>query len=550
MRAMRARRHGHTTIRIAALCVGLAMACSRAQDILPPPAAGVPIQEGVAAGSPVLVRRIEVIGNTVFAPADIERLLVPFHGRALGPGDLEELRTVLTRRYIDAGYINSGALIPPQDIAGGVLIVQIVEGRLSAVRVSGEHHYRDDYLRRLLSPYGDRPLNVNRLQEQIQLLLQDGLLQQINAKLEPGDAPGQSILDAAVHEGPRFKADFTVADDRPPSVGETGGTFGLSGRNLLGLGDSTALSFSRTGGYSDYGIDENIPLFMPGLSLFSRADRDHGSVVESSLADLGIISRETSVEGGISAQMMHSLRNSLIQSVSFYHNDTHTFLLGVPFSFSGDDNGHSEVSALRYAWDWSFRGTRQVAAAHSLINVGLGAGRIFGATRHEDSDLPDSRFVVWNSQAQYLRQLFGEDEVLARASLQLSSRNLLPSEQIAIGGIDTVRGYAANTLVTDQGGFASLEYRHTVYHLRVPGISREANDGGLALAAFYDVGAGGDKGTPHTWISGTGGGIRWSPSSTSSLVFYKAVTLHRLSTQGDGLQDQGLHFRISYELAF
>jgi hemolysin activation/secretion protein len=412
------------------------------------------------------------------------------------------------------------------------------------------HHYRNGYLDRLIDPDLDQPLNVNQLQERMQLLLQDGTLAQVNASLAPGDEPGRSALQAAVREGPRFRADVDVADDRPPSVGETGGTVALSAHDLLGDGESLSAHFGASSGFESYGVDASVPILPSLLWTFARYDREHGSVVESTLRELDITSRETTAEAGLGAQLQRSLASSVQVSESLSYARTQTFLLGFPFSFTaGVERGLSKVAALRTALDWTWRESQQVLAVRGVVDVGVAGLR---ATRHRDTDQPDSRFVAWKSQAQYVRQLFGGVGQLAgRAQLQLANDGLLPAEKIAVGGADTVRGYRQNFLVRDDGGSASLEYRHTLVQLRLPGVSHAASDGMLAAAGFYDYGAAHDhEGAGTTVISSVGAGLRWSPAASCLVQVYKGFPLQHAGHHGDSLQDRGIHFGVSYGVAF
>jgi hypothetical protein len=43
--------------------------------------------------------------------------------------DLESLRLALTYYYVNHGYVTSGAVVPEQDVADGVLTMQIIEGK-------------------------------------------------------------------------------------------------------------------------------------------------------------------------------------------------------------------------------------------------------------------------------------------------------------------------------------------------------------------------------------------------------------------------------------
>ena len=54
-------------------------------------------------------------------------------------------------RYDDAtqverGYITSGALLPDQDVADGVVVFRLVEGAVTQINVTGTSQLNDDYL--------------------------------------------------------------------------------------------------------------------------------------------------------------------------------------------------------------------------------------------------------------------------------------------------------------------------------------------------------------------------------------------------------------------
>jgi hemolysin activation/secretion protein len=502
-----------------------------------------------ALAEPAPVQQIVLVGNQAIGSAELHALVADFEGRVLGPEQLEDLRRRITEYYIGRGYINSGALIEQPPDAAGRLSVRIVEGRLSAVRLEGLRHYDRAWLERQIWPEPQAPLRLDALQDKLQLLLQEGALARVNAQLLPGAEPGQAVLDAKVDEGPRFHAGLSVADDRPVSVGEVGGTLTLAARNLSGYDDSGSLAFGKSSGYTDYDLHESVPLGTPRLDAFVHADSDHGDIVQSSLSVLGVVSQEKSLELGLSGSLLRTLEQHLAVSLSGYYTDTTTYLLGLPFSFTpGVDNGHSRVAAARLAADWLQRGTRQALSVHSAVSAGFG---VLGATVHPGSGEPDSRFVDWSSQAQYVHPLWGDaGQLVAKAALQLSSKGLLPSEKASIGGVDSVRGYAVNTLVRDEGGFASLEYRHTVARLALPQLASTPTDGALALAAFYDVGDAKDRGSPQQWISGAGAGVRWDAGSGLSAQLYKGFALHHLDRDSNGLQDRGIYFRFAYDTAF
>ena len=116
---------------------------------LPPAAPGEPQQ--LPQRVRVLVRQIRVVGNTVFPMEKLSEVTQRYVNRELAKEDLEALRLELTRLYIDAGYINSGAIIPDQTVSEGVITLQIIEGELTTIEVSGTTWFRDSYIRKRLA---------------------------------------------------------------------------------------------------------------------------------------------------------------------------------------------------------------------------------------------------------------------------------------------------------------------------------------------------------------------------------------------------------------
>ena len=72
--------------------------------------------------------------------------------------------------YINQGYINSGATLPDQDIANGLITFRIVEGRLSEIKFTGNRWFRSWWLRNEVRRSARRELNFNKLRERLQLL--------------------------------------------------------------------------------------------------------------------------------------------------------------------------------------------------------------------------------------------------------------------------------------------------------------------------------------------------------------------------------------------
>jgi hemolysin activation/secretion protein len=92
---------------------------------LPAPPAKAEPGEGVAAPK-IFVKEVRLTGNSAFTPDELAEVTAPYTNRDLTAEDLESLRLALTMYYVNRGYVTSGALIPEQTVADGILDLQIV----------------------------------------------------------------------------------------------------------------------------------------------------------------------------------------------------------------------------------------------------------------------------------------------------------------------------------------------------------------------------------------------------------------------------------------
>src|SRR5262245_31999947 len=166
--------------------------------VLPP--APAPDAPALSRGVRVLAKGFRFVGNTIIPEEELQAIAAPYVGRELGNAELEELRLALTRRYVEAGYVNSGAVVPDQDVSDGVITFRIVEGRLSEIVVGGANGFRAPYLQDRLALGAGPPLNVNEMQERMQLMLQDPQIANMSAELAPGVERGDAVLRVDVTE--------------------------------------------------------------------------------------------------------------------------------------------------------------------------------------------------------------------------------------------------------------------------------------------------------------------------------------------------------------
>src|SRR5262245_59373125 len=203
-------------------------------------------------GPQIVVRDFRVTGSTRFTDAELAEVTAPDRGRPIASEELLELRDRLTHLYVDAGYLNSGAVLPDQDVAEGVVEYRIVEGRLADVDVTGNRWFRSDYLASRIARGAHTPLDVADLENELQLLQQDPRIRRVDAELVPGERPGDARLNARFEEEPPWFASLEVSNHDSPSIGAYRSELNLAHRNLTGRGDVLRGMYAVTEGLDEY----------------------------------------------------------------------------------------------------------------------------------------------------------------------------------------------------------------------------------------------------------------------------------------------------------
>lgn len=491
------------------------------------------------------IRAIRITGNTVFSAEELSRITVPYLGREVTDEDLAALRQALTLKYVNAGYINSGAVLPDQEVIDGVIEYRIIEGALVDIRVTGNQRLHSDYVRDRLALGARPPLNVVALQDQLQILLQGPFIQRINAELLPGDQPGEARLLAKVEEGARGSLSVRLDNDLSPALGDARAVLFGQLYSPTGRGDLLTGQLEHAKGYGKLFADYGMPLNSRDTTLNVFAEWERAEVVEEPLNALEIQSRARTLGLRLNHPVFRTTQQQLRLVAGFDLRQSRTELLGEGFSFSPgvEPDGLSKVSVLRFIQDYVLRDRSQVMALRSTFSQGIGA---FDSTNMGDS-VPNGKFTAWLGQFQYVRRLGNSDsQLLFRFDGQLTSQPLLPLEQFAVGGMRTVRGYRTNQLVRDQGYASSLE-------VRVPVLRREDGRALLQISPFIDIGGawykGRDTPRPQT-IKSAGLGLHFDPDRRIHAELYWAHGFDDkyIENPSQSWQDKGWHLMVRFSL--
>lgn len=519
------------------------------ENLFPSPVPEPSIPGEVPSGFPgtITVKRFDVVGNSVFSQEQLAEATKEFTNQPITFAQLLQASEAITELYREKGYATSGAFIPTNQtfkIEGGVVTIQVVEGRLEEIQVRGLKRLNPGYVRSRIAIAADKPLNVNKLLKALQLLQLNPLIQNISAELAAGTTPGTNILDVRVTEAPTSSVQIALDNNRSPSVGSFQRQIRLAEDNLLGLGDSLSVTYSNTDGSNDVDARYILPVNPRNGTVEFSYNYTDSSVVEEPFDILDI--------EGVSQDFSLTFRQPIVQTptqefalglTASRRESEVTYLDSLGFPSPGaNEDGETRLSILRFFQEWTQRNSRQVLAARSQFSFGFDA---FNATAYDES--PDAKFFSWRGQAQWVRLLARDTILILRTDAQVADRGLVPLEQFGLGGQRTVRGYRQDLLLTDSAFLASAELRYPI--LRVPQWNSI-----LQVTPFVDYGVGwNNSGRPDPEtnnLASVGLGLLWQSPNITARFDYGIPLVSVDSRDDETLQEQGLYFSVVYTQRF
>lgn len=484
---------------------------------------------------------------------------------------LLQLPVQVATLYAERGYTTSGAIISI-DAAKNLVNIQVIEGKVEAIQVEriGASEsvtpetnpetipslpqcptgapLRCGYVESRLAARTNTPLNTADLQESLQLLQLDPLIDSISAVLSEGATPGSSRLLVQFREARPITANISFNNGRSPSIGTFQTQIGAQATNTLGIGDTLDLSYNNTEGSNGLNARYTVPFNRKNGTVSLRFNTAGSEIIEAPFDEVDIESSSQTYEAEIRQPIIRRINGETFEELAIgltgSLRKSQSRLLGenFPLSLGADEQGRTNIFALRFFQEWTQQNSQQVLALRSQFNLGLG---LLDATINDTvpgaDPLPDSRFLSWQGQAQWIRRLGSDTFFTTRTNIQLATEPLLSAERFSLGGFGSVRGYRQDTLQTDSGLLVSAEVRQPI--LRLPDLGAT-----LSVIPFVDVGLGWNvsgQAPDQNTLASTGLGMQWQQNRFSARLEY-GLPLTPNNSRNRTWQENGFLFSTQY----
>lgn len=453
-RALRAvlRRAPETIVLMLAINTAWAQAAP-AQDAAPPAA------PAEANARRVNINEYIVRGNTVLEARDIERAVYPYLGPERTLADIEAAREALQTIYQERGYQSVYVDLPEQQVADGIVFLQVTETKVGRVRVVGAQHYSPLAIRDEVPALkeGEVP-NFNQAQAEL-TGLNKSASRQVVPLVKEGRMPGTMDVDLKVEDKSPWHASLGLNNDYSADTTRLRSTASIGYDNLWQLGHSVSLTFFTAPQDTDNAKVWSGSYSLPLSSRWSLQFSGYQS--DSNVATIG----GTNVLGkghsfGVMATYAMDPQGAWSNSLSV-GLDYKKFDESTRFGANVD-----EIPIKYLPFTLAYNGYRYSESSQS--SLGLSVVGASGSFFNQSSDwqefdnkryMASPSFALLRGDGTHTQSLFGDWQLGLRGSFQLASGALVSNEQFSAGGATSVRGYLAAERTGDDGVLGSVEWR-------------------------------------------------------------------------------------------
>ena len=502
--------------------------------------------------------RFQIEGNSILPAELAQQLVAPFVGQRKSYGDVQKALEALEGEFRRLGYGTVQVYVPEQELTTGVVRLQVSEGVLGKVTITGNKYFNNENIRAGLPDLkeGAAP-NMRQLSENVQLS-NENPAKQVEVTLGVSEEEGKVDVKVEVKEENPERVYLTLDNTGTKGTGKH--RVGVSYQNAnLGNSDQVlTLAYTTAadppGGMKILGNRVNpaqdangvrVDIFsigyrLPLYSLGDSIDFIYGNSSTDSPANSPNLGTGLAINGKgevFGFRYNHifpragEFTSKLVFGFDYKYMNSRCTVAGVPTAF-GTTAGCTPhtlrpVSAT-YSGQWQKPGEVidfNVGVIHHLFPMGSrftyptpgGEDRYSSASGYQTKD----QFSALRFGGSYSTAIAGDWLLRVAASGQHANNALPAGERFGLAGSNAVRGFLERAVVSDRGYFANIE----VYS---PDIAAKLRlDGNLKWLVFFDSAKGFNlssavntqRDNQHVNIASIGVGVRYNLKKDVSARF-------------------------------
>jgi hemolysin activation/secretion protein len=490
---------------------------------------------------------VEVVGlNIPTSLAALSERLSPYLHLPVNSDTIAQIRQEIHAYYKENFYPLVIVEVPNQDISHNVLQFLVRESRMGCLSVVNEQWTNPSLLMKYADlPYGE-PINEQKLIQDVDFMNRNPF-RRVSAIFAAGEEPYTTDVILYTEDRRRGRIYSGVDNTGIPTTGRERWYIGFNWGYAFWA--DQLLAYQYTASYDVHKLQSHTAqyqIFFPWkevLNLYGGYSTIHPTVPDAS--GTNGYSAQASLRYTVPLSMSQALR----QEISFggdFKRTNNTFLSTEEGMFGQTVN--LTQLALKYAGNYEKSDYHINFDVESYWSPGQWlpdqTGADFASLR------PDAKnhWVYVRAALSYLKLFDLGVWFSGQIRTQLASNCLLPSEQLGLGGYDSVRGYDERQESMDSGVIVNLEFRSPKLPIFGRGKAKKTMPDGLQFLAFLDFGAGRDHNAvpdndKRQFLIGVGPGVRYTLDPYLAFRLDWGFKLHNKEDYSAGTNK--LHFSLT-----
>lgn len=405
------------------------------------------------------------------AGSGLDAQLQPLLGQPLSAAVITDIEVAIIKAFRATGFPFVAVTTPPQDITNGVLNLRVVQFRAGTVTAEGTEVMPSARLRSQLRQVEGEEIDGRQLEQDLEWLNRSPF-RAVTAEFSPGDDLGEADITLVTRETRRWRGtlDAVHTGDRRANRDRIG--FSFTYGDLFRPGSVLGYRFAASPDIVSAGeprlLSHSLQFRVP-IAARQELDFVAGYSRSNDIAGAFRTLRkhsDFSMTWRAAASVLADIPGEIALGLDHRRDTSETFFgPGPPIASTSATLRHITVGwSHRIAHSGTSSATTTIDVLARLSPGGWGAG-------NSDADLTaftagrvtKARYAYATLRLAHERPL-GAGQVALSLSGQWASNALPDSQQMALGGLQAVRGYVSDDASVDRGLVVRTEYRLPVRH--------------------------------------------------------------------------------------
>ena len=489
----------------------------------------------------------QVNGNTVLEKTLVERSVYQYLGKGKTIEDIDAASVALQTLYKDNGYPTVLVNIPQQDVSKGIVKLDVIEGKIDRLRISGSRYFSLATIRGKVPALAEGEIpHLPTVQQQLKTLNSTNADLKATPIFRPGRTPGTVAVELRIKDDAPLHGSLEVNGRNSIGTTRTRLIANLSYANLWLKNHSMSLTYQTSP------EDTKEVRVLVGSYVMPVADAGDRLAIYAVKSD-----SETGVASGGAVSVVGKgfiTGTRWVKPLKVAERYCHSIVFGIDYKdfdeIVGLIDADSVVTPISYSiFSIDYNGTILSLSSTTTFTTGVKfAPRAFG---NSVAEFEDKRFEA-NPNFSILNALISNDyrfnngmQLHTTVAGQFANQALVSNEQLSVGGAETVRGYYESQVLADDAIWASIEIQSPDFDFLTEQGFRDAHvkafiDG--AATKIHEPLSGTDN---DEQISGAGVGLRLATRKSLKLSVDAAVALKDNDIVEKG--DVRIHFLLRGE---